>query len=124
MNDPIISVHTPKVAGTSFLQQLKKIYGESKILLDYNDDPVDVLCRMNIDPNYYEMNPITSISPYHVVHGHFHVSKYVQVKNARLITFLRHPIDNVISIYRYWSALEESVIDNPVFKYFKSNISS
>lgn len=118
---PIISVHTPKVAGTSFQHQLQRAFGEEKVLFDYRDDPVDVLCRMNIDPQYFERNPIHSIAPYKVVHGHFHVAKYSYLENSRRITFLRHPVDNVFSIYRYWKSHQESDLDGPIFKYFKRN---
>lgn len=124
MEHPIISVHVPKVGGTSFLQHIKREYGEHNVLLDYSDDPVDVRCRMNIDPDYYRQHPIVSIAPYCVVHGHFHAGKYEYMEHARRITFLRHPVDNVLSIYRYWTVHHESAFAGPVFKYFKmSNLS-
>lgn len=121
MFDTIISVHTPKVAGSSFLHQIKNIYGENNLLQDYQDDPVDVRSKINIDPASYYANPITSIGSHKIVHGHFHPGKYDQVPNAFRLTFLRHPVDNVISIYRFWCAHDQSAFDSPIFQYFKNN---
>jgi len=120
MNQAIISVHMPKVAGTSFLHQLKKLYGEEMVLLDYNDDPSNPLSIVNIDPNYYDVFPVKTIAPYKVVHGHFHPHKYINVNNAFWLTFLRHPIANVKSIYDFWSAHEKGFWDHPIFEYFKA----
>lgn len=119
MNRPIVSVHTPKVAGTSFLSQLRSRYGDERVLLDYQDDPTNPLSAVNIDPRFYELNPVVSIAPNQVVHGHFRPAKYAQLASAFRITFLRHPIANVISIYNYWSAQNSEQWDHPIFRYFK-----
>lgn len=118
-NRPIISVHTPKAAGSSFLQQLQRVFGGENLLLDYDDDPADVRSRRNIDPDSYGLKPITSLRPYRAVHGHFHPAKYDFVGNAFRLTFLRHPVDNVVSIYRFWALHSESQLDTPAFRYFK-----
>lgn len=115
----IVSVHTPKVAGTSFLRQLKDIYGENQVLQDYSDDPANPLSVICIDPNSYDVSPIKSISPFKIVHGHFHPRKYAHLVNAYRLTFLRHPVDNIMSIYNFWSARELNFWSHPVFNYFK-----
>lgn len=119
MWEQIISVHIPKVAGTSFLHQLKEVLGEQYVLLDYNDDPVYLQSIVNIDPNCYEFDPIRTISPYKAVHGHFQPKKYEHLKNAFRLTFLRHPIDNIISIYFFWMAHDRNCWDSPIFHYCK-----
>jgi hypothetical protein len=119
MFETIVSVHTPKAAGSSFLHQLKGIYGEHNLLLDYKDDPVNPLSIVNIDPDLYDVDPIKSIAPYKVVHGHFHPYKYGHLENAFRMTFLRHPIDNVMSIYYFWMAHDRECWDSPVFQYYK-----
>ena len=119
MFEEIISVHIPKVAGTSFLHQLKEIFGEQHVLLDYNDDPVYLQSIVNIDPNCYEFDPIKTISPYKVVHGHFQPKKYENLRNAFRLTFLRHPIDNIASIYFFWMAHDRNCWDSPIFHYCK-----
>lgn len=115
----IVSVHLPKVAGTSLLHQLKDIFGEQHVLLDYNDDPVYLQSVVNIDPSCYELDPIKSISPHKVVHGHFQPKKYEHLSNAFRLTFLRHPIDNIASIYFFWMGHDRSFWDSPIFHYCK-----
>nr|WP_156886323.1 hypothetical protein [Pseudomonas alcaliphila] len=118
---PIISVHTPKVAGSTFLEQLRSVFGDANLLLDYSDDPADISSRWNIDPESYSLDPIVSIAPYCVVHGHFHPGKYSKIDDAFRLTFLRHPVDNVISIFRFWSANPSEMWGSPLFRYFKEN---
>jgi len=121
INIPIVSVHTPKVAGSSFLHQLRSIFGDSDLLLDYSDDPADHRSRGSLDPDSYCLNPITTIAPYRVVHGHFHPKKYDALGEALRLTFLRHPINNVISIYRFWRAHPPEIWNTPLYRYFKEN---
>jgi hypothetical protein len=118
---PIISVHTPKVAGSTFLQHLRATFGEASLLLDYGDDPADISSRWSIDPESARTDPITTIAPYRVVHGHFHPAKYNALDEAFRLTFLRHPIDNVMSIFRFWSVNPPGTWDSPLFRYFKEN---
>lgn len=121
LTTPIISVHTPKVAGSTFLQQLRLAFGDENLLLDYSDDPANISSRWNIDPECVYLDPINSIAPYRVVHGHFHPAKYNKLDEAFRMTFLRHPVDNVISIFRFWSANPPGMWDSPLFRYFKEN---
>jgi hypothetical protein len=116
---PIVSVHTPKAAGTSFIQQLRTTFGEDSLLLDYSEDPADVRSRQNMDPESYRLELTKSIFPFRVVHGHYHISKYDGLSDAFRLTFLRHPIDNLLSIYDFWSLQSIDTWDNPLFKYFK-----
>jgi hypothetical protein len=118
---PIVSVHTPKVAGSTFLEHLRLAFGESSLLLDYSDDPADICSRWCIDPESFRIEPITTVTPYRVVHGHFHPAKYNAISEAFRLTFLRHPIDNVMSIFRFWSANPPDMWDNQLFRYFKRN---
>ena len=118
---PIISVHTPKAAGTTFLQQLRIVFGEENLLLDYSDDPADNSSRWNIDPEFFGLDSAFSIAPYRVVHGHFHPAKYNKLDEAFRMTFLRHPIDNVTSIFRFWSTNPSGMWRSPLFRYFKEN---
>jgi len=111
----------PKTAGSSLLHQFKRQYGEHKILLDYEDDPVNPCSRANLDPNHYDADPINTITPYIVVHGHFHPKKYIRLTNTFRLTFLRHPIENILSIYKYWTANDENSWDSPIYRYYKSS---
>lgn len=89
----IISVHFPKAAGSSLKAQLVSTFGE-KLLLDYDHAPPTPASR-----------EFTSIPPdKRVVHGHFSAHRY-ECENAYRLTFLRHPVSNLISIYFFWSIM-------------------
>jgi len=122
MNDldtKIISLHTPKSAGTSLRHAFNTAYGEDHVLEDYEEIPDNVISRASIDPDYYVRNPIFSLGKYKVVHGHFLPQKYGFIDNALRITFLRNPIENLISIYFYWKTLKNT--NNPVHDYVTEN---
>jgi len=50
------------------------------------------------------------------VHGHFRPQRYDGVRNAFRLTFLREPVDNLISIYCFWKNCSEH--GNPVHSKF------
>jgi len=85
-----ISIHIPKAGGVTFFHILKKIYGK-RILHDNAMSPLNPLCPGRL----YAKN----WGKYHVIHGHFDYSKY---EHLPLITWVRNPIDRVISHYCYW----------------------
>ena len=118
---PIVSVHTPKVAGTTFSQQLRTILGVDAVLLDYADDPADHRSQASLDPISYQLDPIMTISPYRAVHGHFRPEKYDGLGSAFRLTFLRHPVENVISIYQFWLSHSTEMLSTPLFCYFKDH---
>ena len=105
--EKIISIHTPKAAGTSFREILFSAYGREKVLEDYAEDPVNPISKLHIDPKAYLRSPIDNLNNFNVVHGHFHPSKYSFIKDTTYITFLREPIDNILSIYYFWKNLEK-----------------
>jgi hypothetical protein len=87
----IISVHVPKTAGATFGHViLPQIYGQERIFYDYESLPVEVL-QTQIK------------SEYKVVHGHFPAVKYIsKYPNAKIIVWLRNPINFLISWYYFW----------------------
>jgi hypothetical protein len=119
MSVEIISVHVPKSAGTSLVRSLKAVYGSAAIHLDYADDPIDPCCSFNLDPagcrmraQQIEFDPVVR-----VIHGHLHASKYAHLRDAKRITFLRHPISNLISIHSFWKTLAEGGPLHCLFQY-------
>ena len=103
------------------LLQFQNVYGTKSVLTDYSEDPVDHRTRGFIDHEYYQYSPITSIGAHQVVHGHFRPEKYNDLSNAIRITFLRHPVENVISIYNFWNFSPPEIWTTPLFAYFKEN---
>jgi len=63
------------------------------LLLDYEHDPLGPHGMEEVDelPAQYKM-----------VHGHFRASRYSKLTKRFLFTFLRNPVDNLISIYFFW----------------------
>ncbi len=83
----IISVHFPKAGGTSLHTQLAGLLHDD-LVFDWTHDP--------LTPAGAEIGtfPVGK----RIVHGHFRAQRYSGV-DAYWMTFLRHPVDNLISIY-------------------------
>jgi len=101
----LISVHMPKCAGTSFRQSLIAAYSEPAVRFDYSDAPLNPSSPMNLDPEGFFAEAANWQPPDGIkaIHGHFHIHKYNHIKASCLrATFLRHPVDRLISHYFYW----------------------
>lgn len=94
----LISIHIPKTAGTSFHRVLKENYGD---LASPAFKRRDVLPCLDASGK----TPATQWQKFQVIHGHFHYQEIIrihQVTNAKIICWLRHPVDRVISNYRFF----------------------
>ena len=91
----VISVHFPKAAGSSLKSQFEALLGD-QVFLDYGHDPLVVADRQ----------AVAFPDGKRLVHGHFHPSRY-GLMEAYWLTFLRDPVDNLLSIYFYWIDLPE-----------------
>ncbi len=100
----LVSLHFPKAGGTSLVTQLQKLLPD-QVTLDYEHDPL------------MDTSSLTGTFPpgQRVVHGHFKPQRY-ESNDVFLATFLREPVDNLISIYFYWRNLPLS--NNPVHMNF------
>ncbi len=114
----LISVHTPKCGGISLLSALKGTYGRG-LFQDYQDFPASPTARMHLDPDGFLQDALASGYPWlagkQAVHGHFWLRKYDRLTNAARITFLRHPVDRIISLYFYWRSVQDP--DHPMVRY-------
>lgn len=116
----IISIHVPKAGGTSTLALWKQAFGEDRVLMDYNDPPANPSAIFLLDPIVWAENrPKTLPESIQVVHGHFRPGKYDLVQDAFRMTMLRHPVDNLISIFCYWKKIPPQ--PNAVHQYFLAN---
>lgn len=104
----VLSVHFPKAGGTALLRSFQAAFGKDAVLADYHDDPVDPCSRFHIDPQGCRRHAQQAIElpEIRVIHGHFNPLKYQYLNNGCRVTFLRHPIDNLISIYYYWKTYQ------------------
>jgi hypothetical protein len=92
MRQSIVSVHFPKAGGSSLRTQLQSAFGAA-LLLDYSHDPLGQAGSYIAD----------SLPPsVQMVHGHFRPTRYAGVRDAAMITFLRNPIDCLLSVYYFW----------------------
>jgi len=117
MQKKIISIHVPKAGGTTMLTLWKEAFGEEGVMMDYGDVPVNPSADFIIDPiGWSDKRPVCLPEKVQVVHGHFRPGKYDLLKDVFRMTMLRHPVDNLISIYTYWKVIPPQ--PNAVHQYF------
>lgn len=116
---PIISVHVPKTAGITLLHVLKRTLGPDAVFADYADDPCHPASQRNLDPEGYFSHPTTFPTGYNAVHGHFHIGKYANVSPAFRMTFIRNPVDTMLSIHSFWQTFGYG--HNALHDYFLKN---
>jgi hypothetical protein len=107
----LISLHLPKTAGESFAKTLQDFYKEN-LVKDYADYPVNTVMdvRNRIALQYaFDNTCQNSMSASNCIHGHFLPLKYLHHNHLTLkknnnvfITWMRHPVDRMISHYYYW----------------------
>jgi len=106
-NHLLISVHMPKAAGTSCLHLFEEFYGE-KLLKDYDDKilhkPIHIKRKdalLSLLKNRLNTSMYSKID---CIHGHFMPIKYrfISPQRAFFLTWLRHPVQRLISHYYYW----------------------
>lgn len=96
----LISIHINKTAGTSFEQILRANYNH--VLRINTHDGLNKNRRSNTcdGENLFQHIPATA----QVIHGHFKAHEVMHwKKEIPIITWLRHPVDRVISNYFYES---------------------
>lgn len=102
----MISVHLPKTAGVSFRTSLAEHFGH-QLLQDYADRPVNTppVLRHQQALQAALDNTERDFSQAACIHGHFLPLKYLSVASryqARFITWMRDPIERLVSHYYYW----------------------
>lgn len=101
----IVSVHLPKTAGTSFKKSLNEHFTD-KIYLDYDKPFQKTVYERNKNAlvDALEIKEI-DIKSFKCIHGHFLPIKYLLVAtqvDITFITWMRNPVDRLISHYYYW----------------------
>jgi hypothetical protein len=101
----LISVHLPKAGGSSVRKSLADHFGE-RLTIVY-DAPINTPApRRNVLALGSSLrNGVRDFGAIECIHGHFLPLKYLALKltrNARFVTWLRHPTERVISHYYYF----------------------
>lgn len=96
----LISIHIPKTAGTSFRNTLCGVYGKDSVIrLDIGLDRDET----RINEQIYTKSTLPDETQ--VVHGHFAypalTERFLTDPSTPVITWLRHPVDRVVSNYFY-----------------------
>ena len=96
----LVSLHIPKTAGTSFRHILYQVYGEKRVTR--LDMPLQ---KGGLYINGLEVASQTLPVRTRVIHGHFTPATlfkaFPKVKEVPLITWVRDPVERVISNYYY-----------------------
>ncbi|MEM7257484.1 MAG: sulfotransferase family 2 domain-containing protein [Pseudomonadota bacterium] len=106
MNYPIIYIHIPKTAGTSFRISAAAYYGEDKVLYDYgadSDATSDAL--LNSEDLQHNIDKVREAGMRaRMLGGHFSLPKYRDLfPESPVISFFRDPVDRVISEYVHFT---------------------
>ncbi|MBU2501633.1 sulfotransferase family protein, partial [bacterium] len=104
---PLVFVHVPKTAGTSFRMALERLLGFDAMAYDYGPDSEvtsPIIMRHVYDrQDLKEFKAAVLDGPVQVVCGHFPAEKYRDLfgpENA--LVFLRDPVQRLISEYRHY----------------------
>lgn len=120
----LISIHIPKTAGTSFQKVLEAHYpGMALMRLDFEYTPSHLgmpILRAKNKTDQGELDQLVRSGeiPAHVkaIHGHFtfpDIQKFLNnIQTVRLVTWLRQPVERVISNYNYLNELLETEIQD------------
>jgi hypothetical protein len=104
----MISIHIPKTGGTTFVEVLRTC-AQEVFYLDYDygwqPSPTALFCRGKQITAPFEsvIDDVGSLPGRSVIHGHFQAKKYTgRFPNAIYVTWLRDPVERIISNYLYW----------------------
>ena len=75
------------------------LYGDHLVYCVNGEDPREPLSYGRIYPNGYLTRKENIKFSYKVIHGHFHPFRFSYIQDAFRLVFLRHPLDNLISMY-------------------------
>jgi hypothetical protein len=103
----LLSLHIPKTAGTSFHRTLQSVYGDKHVV---RFEWIKGQPFMNSEPYAGQGLPAQS----KVIHGHYTtkaIRELFPLEEVPVITWVRNPVDRVISNYYYLAKRLEEIVD-------------
>jgi hypothetical protein len=106
--EPLVFIHIPKTAGTSFRLALEEELGPEAFLRDYGleaPETSELVKRTVYNDCKNRLYQEVVLQKIYCLSGHFHASKYTDIFNCnvRMITFLRDPLQRTISEYQHYT---------------------
>ncbi len=125
MHDPLIYIHIPKTAGTSFRVSAEKYFGETNVLRDYGADSAST--SADIIDSFYDTEDLSALRERGLskkfLCGHFSLPRYREVfPDSPVMTFFRNPIKRVVSEFVHftnhhdYTGTLEDFYNNPRFQ--------
>lgn len=116
----IIFVHQAKAGGTTLVHSLMETYGRESMFHDEDARELTNMpsCKRRIAAIIQPYRNYSDREKYGVIHGHFIIAKYkVAFPSAFYLTFYRHPLERVVSTYRYWLRTPQLAATQPLCRW-------